>query len=281
MPHIKTIHAYSKWLEVHVIKSTTSTATIEKLREIFAMHGLPKTVVSDNGTNFSSNEFELFMSQNGIKHIKVSPYNPASNGPAERAVRIFKKEIVKMEGGSLKTKLARFLLSYRITPHSSTGVLPAELLMNRQLHTQLNQLCPNLHDRVLGKQTRQKLTHDYHAKHREIKVDDSVYVKDFRRPKSCISGTVVEKTGPVSAKVQLSTGEVIRRHQDQIRIRNDPVPTLPTGNGSQDTPPPLEIPLIPSDISPTAASQTSVLSSPTPSVPPQPATIEESPQANV
>ena len=150
--------------------------------------------------------------------------------------------------------------------------------MNRQLHTQLNQLRPNLHDRVLGKQTRQKLTHDYHAKHREIKMDDSVYVKDFRRPKSCIAGTVVEKTGPVSAKVQLSTGEVIRRHQDQIRIRTDPVPTLPVDNGNQEIPP-LEIPLIPSDISPTPASQTSVLPSPTASVPPQPATIEELQQA--
>ena len=71
--------------------------------------------MSDNGTNFSSNEFDLFMSQNGIKHIKVPPYHPASNGQAERAVRVFKEEIVKMEGGSLKTKLARFLLNYRIT----------------------------------------------------------------------------------------------------------------------------------------------------------------------
>ena len=166
------VDAYSKWLEVHVMKSTTSTATIEKLREIFAMHGLPKTVVSDNGTNFSNNEFELFMSQNGIKHIQVSPYHPASNGQAERAVRVFKEGIVKMEGGSLKTKLARFLLNYRISPHSTTGVPPAKLLMNRQLHTQLNLLRPNLRDRVMEKQTRQKLTHDYHAKRREIQVDD-------------------------------------------------------------------------------------------------------------
>ena len=103
-------------------------------------------------------------------------------------------------------------------------------------------------------------------------MDDSVYVKDFRRPKSCISGTVVERTVPISAKVQLSTGEI--RHQDQIRIRTDPVPMLPADNGNQDAPS-LEIPLIPSDIPPTPASQTSVLPSPTPSVPPQPATIEE------
>ena len=135
---------------------------------------------------------------------------------AERAVCVFK------------------LLHYRISPHSTTGVSSAQLLMNRQLHTQLNLLRPNLRDRVLEKQTRQKLTHDYHAKHREIQVDDSVNVKDFRRPKSWISGTAVERTGPVSAKVQLSTGEVIRRHHDQNRIRNDPVPTPEADKGNQD-----------------------------------------------
>jgi hypothetical protein len=150
---IDSIRSYSKWLEIHVMKSTTSTATIEKLREIFAIHGLPKTVVSDNGTNFSSSEFELFMNQNGIKHIKVSPYHPASNGQAEWTVRVFKEGIEKMEGGSLKTKLGRFLLKYRITPHSTTGVPPAQLLMNRKLHTHLDLIHPNVSDRVLERQS--------------------------------------------------------------------------------------------------------------------------------
>ena len=59
---------HSKWLEVHLMKSTTSGATIEKLREIFATHGFPVTVVSDNGPTF-----QHFMNCNGIKHITVSP----------------------------------------------------------------------------------------------------------------------------------------------------------------------------------------------------------------
>ena len=111
----------------------TSTATIEKLREMFATHGLPATLVSDNGSNFTSSEFKEFMKKNGIKHIKVPPYHPASNGLAERAVRIFKEGYEKMEDGSVQTKLSRFLLSYRTTPHSTTGVPPAELLMKRRL----------------------------------------------------------------------------------------------------------------------------------------------------
>ena len=95
------IDAYSKWLEVHCMKSTTSNATIEKLREIFATHGLPATLVSDNGSNFTSSEFEEFMKRNGIKHIKVAPYRPASNGLAERAVRVFKEGFEKMGEGSI------------------------------------------------------------------------------------------------------------------------------------------------------------------------------------
>ena len=235
------VDAHSKWLEVHLMKSTTSTATIEKLREIFATHGLPRTVVSDNGPNFSSREFEVFMSQNGIKHIKVSPYHPASNGQAERAVRIFKEGMEKMEKGSLKTKLSRFLLKYRITPHSTTGVPPAQLLMNRQLHTQLDLVRPKISDRVMAKQTLQKSAHDYHARDREIQVDDPVYAKDFRHPKTWISGTVVEKTGPVSAQVLLNNGKVIRRHQDHLRIRTDPDPNQPANIESQDTIPLPEI----------------------------------------
>ena len=225
------VDAYSKWLDVHCMKSTTSTATIEKLREIFATHGLPATLVSDNGSNFSSSEFEEFMKKNGIKHVKVAPYHPASNGLAERAVRIFKEGFEKMEGGSVKTKLSRFLLSYRTTPHSTTGVPPAELLMKRKLHTQLNQIVPSIANRVRNKQSQQKVAHDYHAREREIQEGQAVYAKDFRYKKTWIPGTVTEKTGPVSARVLLDNGTVIRRHQDHLRSReNEVVPKQATSD---------------------------------------------------
>ena len=150
------IDAYSKWLEVHCMKSTTSNATIEKLREIFATHGLPATLVSDNGSNFTSSEFEEFMKRNGIKHIKVAPYHPASKRLAERAVQVFKEGFEKMGEGSIQTKISRFLLRYRTTPHSTTRVPPAELLMKRKLHTQLDRIFPSVADRVPSKQCKQK-----------------------------------------------------------------------------------------------------------------------------
>ena len=63
------------------------------------------------------------MKKNGIKHIEVAPYHPASNGLEEKAVRIFKEGYEKMEDGSVQTKLSRFLLGYRTTPYSTTVFL--------------------------------------------------------------------------------------------------------------------------------------------------------------
>lgn len=70
-------------MNVECMTLTTSTKTIEVLRSWFAIFGLPEELVSDNGPQFTSEEFELFLSKNGIKHNRVSPYHPASNGAAE------------------------------------------------------------------------------------------------------------------------------------------------------------------------------------------------------
>eukprot|EP00795_Rhopilema_esculentum_P012576 gene12576-3275_t len=61
------------------MSSTTSGATIDKLRYIFASYGLPEELVSDNGPQFVSEDFEMFLKRNGIKHTLIPPYHPASN----------------------------------------------------------------------------------------------------------------------------------------------------------------------------------------------------------
>ena len=126
------VDAYSKWLEVIPTQTSTTQVTIEKLRTVFATHGLPDMVVSDNGSCFTSDEFSNFMQQNGIRHVTTAPKHPSSNGLAERYVRIFKEGMKKNEksGGSVNTRLSRFLLAYRSTPQTTTGLTPAELLLN-------------------------------------------------------------------------------------------------------------------------------------------------------
>ena len=121
-------NAHSKWVEIMKTSPTTSTATIQMLRTIFACNGLPCTLVSDNRTSFTCQEFEDFLKANGNQHIKTAPYHPRSNGLAERMVQTFKKGMKKISSGTVDRKLAQFLFSYRVTPHSTTGQSLAELM---------------------------------------------------------------------------------------------------------------------------------------------------------
>ena len=121
---------------------------LKGLRDVFAKFGLPERIVTDNAPNFVSAEFSKFLHHNGIKQTTSAPYHPASNNLAKRAVKIFKNGMKKMKEGSLAQTLARFLFSYRITPQSTTGVSPSELLMNRKLRSVLDLLKPNVTDRV-------------------------------------------------------------------------------------------------------------------------------------
>ena len=87
--------AHSKWIEVEPVSSPTSSQTIEKLRRMFATHGLPEVIVSDNGPQFTSYEFGQFLKKNGIRHITSPPYHPSSNGQAERTVQTLKRALQK------------------------------------------------------------------------------------------------------------------------------------------------------------------------------------------
>ena len=124
------------------------------------------------------------MKNNGIKLIFSAPYHPSSNGLAERAVQTVKQGLRQMQGPKLiQDKLSKFLFNYRITPHTTTGVPPCELLMNRRLRSRFDLLRPDniLAQRVENKQQSQKLAHDIHKPHREFKVGDTVYVQDFTK----------------------------------------------------------------------------------------------------
>ena len=190
------------------------------MKPLFAQFGLPDIIATDNGPCFVSSEFEDFLTINGIKHWKSSPYHPSSNGLAEKAVQIIKHGLKKMKEGSLNDRLARFLFDYCITPHSTTGVSPSELLMGRRLKSRFDLLKPNIATKVEQKQREQKYNHDSHAISRQFQEGDSVYARDFRQGQSWLTGTIVRGLGPVSFEVKTSDGQLIRRHQDHIRKRS-------------------------------------------------------------
>ena len=192
------VDATSKWIETHIMSSTTSTATVNKLREIFAEHGLPEILVSDNAANFISEEFETFMRKNGIVHVTSAPYHPASNGLGERAVHTVKSGIIKTAGDNMEVKLQRFLFDYRRTPQSTTGKSPIEILNNRKMRSRLDLLYPSLQGKIHRKQKLMKETNDRRTHEQHFEVGDSVYIKNFGLGLKWMVGTVGYVTGPVS-----------------------------------------------------------------------------------
>ena len=85
--------ACTRWPEVAILHSTTSAAIIGCLRKTFAVHGLPEKVVTDNGANLASEEFENFLEIQGIQHRKVMPYWPQANAEVEQFNRTIEKAI--------------------------------------------------------------------------------------------------------------------------------------------------------------------------------------------
>ena len=213
------IDAHSKWPEVYEMTTTTSKSTIDVLRHVFASHGLPLQLVSDNGPQFTSVEFAQFLRENGVKHIYSAPYHPASNGLAERFVRTFKQAMKAAEAQplSVRAKLENFLLGYRSTPHATTGRTPASLFLQRDLRTRLHLLRPSFEEQVVDHQATQKKYHDQHSRTRELVVGQSVMAKNFATGVKWVPGVIIQRQSPLSYTVQTDTGLQWKRHIDNLR----------------------------------------------------------------
>ena len=143
--YLLVVDYYSRYVEVITLRgSTSSKSVIAALKTMFARHGIPDELRSDNGPQYHSDEFAQFASDWGFRHTTSSPRYPKSNGQAERAVRTV-KDILRKENDPAKA-----LLAYRSTPLAS-GYSPAQLLMGRNIKSSVptnpDQLMPQIVDR--------------------------------------------------------------------------------------------------------------------------------------
>ena len=119
----------------------------------------------------------------------------------------------------MKEKLADFLIAYRNTPHSTTGVSPAQLLLGRPLRTRLDLVKPNLNRKIVNQQHQQRIgaANEKGRQRRQLEVGDSVMSRDYRGDMKWRSGLIVNKTGPLMYEVQVAPGIIWRRHIDQLK----------------------------------------------------------------
>lgn len=221
------VDAHSKWPEIITTKTISATATVDIMKEICNRFGSPMQLVSDNGTQFTSSQFQLFCKQYGIEHIRTCPYFPSSNGQAERFVDTFKRSLKKLQGeGNMKDNLQTFLRAYRSTPNANTPDhrSPAEHMLGRPMRTELNlvkeanEVSFSLTAKDLSRE--QQFNHKHGAKQRTFTVGDLVYVQTHHNNTwNWTPGTITAVHGEVVHHISTANGTVVA-HTNQIQRRH-------------------------------------------------------------
>lgn len=246
------VDAHSKYPAIYETTSITTFATVKLLNEFCSQFGNPEQIVSDNGTQFCSGNFESWCQQRGIQHTRTVRFHPSSNGQAERFVDTLKRALKKSDKeGTSAEALQTFLEVYRSTPNPNSpyGLSPAESFIGRKMRTIFDMLVKppeKSHDR------NDSMEAQYNAKHgtkrRSFQPGDLVYAENFKANKSYwVPGEIIEKVGNVVYNTLIEVGGrniTVRSHADQLRLR---VASEPPTN---ETEIPLDILLKEFDITP-------------------------------
>ena len=192
------VDEYSRYPEIELVSSTNASLVISKLDSIFARHGFPDSMKSDNGPPFQSKEFATYCKNVGIKHTRITPLWPEANGEVERFMRTLNQHVQSSTAANLnwKQNLPTFLRQYRGTPHSSTGKSPHLALTGRHMNVGIpflnfsnDQQSIKLHREILQYDNKRKLaTKLYadakrHTKQSDMKIGDTVLAKQRRQNK--------------------------------------------------------------------------------------------------
>ena len=216
----------------------TSQSVITALKSLFARYGIPQEVVSDNGPQYSSQEFAQFATQYDFRHSTSSPHFPQSNGQAERGVQTVKK----MLKGSKDPFMA--LLTYRATPLPWCSLSPSQLLMGRQIRSNIPQMTetltpqwPYLEEfRRANIEFKQKQKIDYDTRHGtrplpEIPTDTDVWVttNNSRSP-----GRVTGPANTPRSYLVETPSRQIRRNRSHLTVEPNP-PSPGSSNSTEPT----------------------------------------------
>jgi transposase InsO family protein len=133
------VDKFSKWIEAVPITNQEATTVVKFFESIVYRYGVPNSIITDNGTNFTSGEFQEFAKELGIKIKYASVAHPKSNGQVEKANGLIcgglKKRLLrplKCAAGTWVEELPSVLWSLRTTPNLSTGYTPFFLLFGAE-----------------------------------------------------------------------------------------------------------------------------------------------------
>ena len=266
--YLLTVDYMSKFIEVDKLHDLSSKTTKETLMRQLAEHGLPEILRTDNGPQYSSEEFKRFCAERHITHVTSSPNYPQSNGEAERAVQTVKRLWAKTSDKYMA------LLDYRSTPMESCGLSPAQLSMGRRPRNKIPIATELLNPKQIDlkevrkalDQSKKSQKHYYDAKHPRdlppLKAGDPVRMSPFPGTKNWVPATIVRHHEEPRSYVVDREGRKYRRNRQHLRlathkanerscISNEPYRATVAHRPTPDIPPNDIVPERPVDAIPT------------------------------
>ena len=239
--YLVTVDYFSQFVEVDYLTETTSQTVITKLKGQFARHGIPDVVVSDNGPQFASYQFQRFAETWHFQHEPSSPGNAKSNGAAEAAVKVVKRMMKRSRAAGEDPYLG--LLNIRNTPQEGMDTSPAQRLMSRRTRTvvptasALLQPQQNQDQKEKLEAKKAKAAERFTGRRtlRPLNVGDCVRIQPIDRTNQAWKKAVVRSSvTPRSYEVEAEDGAVYRRNRQFLRVAR---PTEPQGGHSATTEP--------------------------------------------
>ena len=245
--YLVTVDYYSDYFEIVKLNDTTARSVIKATKDHFACHGIAD-MVTDNGPQYTSQEFQQFKSEWNFNHTTSSPYHSQSNGKAESAVKIAKKLVKKCKRDDTDLQMA--LLEWRNTPDIN-GLSPVQKLMSRRTKTTMPTAeallkpltAEGVDDNIKHRRQLTKRHYDQHTKPLpELDIGDSVKLQPLRPKEPWSNGSCLGKVGPRSYLIRTEDGKLCRRNRKFLRTTNSipdttqegietPMPTIQV-NGS-------------------------------------------------
>ncbi|CAC5393270.1 unnamed protein product [Mytilus coruscus] len=221
-PYLVVIDYFSNFTEVDYLSKTTCGQVITILKKQFARFGIPTTIVSDNGPQFSSDEFRQFTTKWGINHMVSSPNHPQGNEKAESAVKVIKNMIKKtLQDGRDQYEA---LLELRNTPTQNTGLSPTEIMFGRKTRSMIpsintKQKVPNAKATELRSARKQSVKKCYDRRAKNLPPlgsGDSVYF-EHKQGQHWKLGKVKERISERAYIVKSQEGVPYRRNRSHMR----------------------------------------------------------------